>query len=222
MLPGYKIGPHMIFSEPLHVVDDDDSMRDAISAILVDAGYAAQTWASGTAFLGALNESTSGVVVLDLQMPELNGLALINQLNQAKLNIQVIFISGHAQSPDVIAAFHRGAADFLLKPFTRLALLEAVERSALVVSQNRLLKLNTQAAMAKFNTLTPREKEIFKSLASGMTIKGLTMHYQLAEITVKVHKAQIMRKLEIDSFQDILRFSQSLPSELLNLSTADA
>jgi len=160
--------------------------------------------------------------VLDLQMPELNGLALINQLNQAKLNIQIIFISGHAQPPDVIAAFHRGAADFLLKPFTRLALLEAVKKSALVVSQNRLLKLNTQAAMAKFNTLTPREKEIFKSLASGMTIKGLTMHYQLAEITVKVHKAQIMRKLEIDSFQDILRFSQSLPSELLNLSTADA
>jgi len=212
----------MIFSEPLHVVDDDDSMRDAISAILVDAGYATQTWASGTAFLGALNASTSGVVVLDLQMPGLNGLALINQLNQAKLNIQVIFISGHALPPDVIAAFHRGAADFLLKPFTRLALLEAVERSALVVSQNRLLKLNTQAAMAKFNTLTPREKEIFKSLASGMTIKGLTMQYQLAEITVKVHKAQIMRKLEIDSFQDILRFSQSLPSELLNLSTTDA
>jgi FixJ family two-component response regulator len=212
----------MIFSEPLHVVDDDDSMRDAISAILVDAGYAAQTWASGTAFIGALSESTSGVVVLDLQMPGLNGLALINQLNQAKLNIQIIFISGHAQPPDVIAAFHRGAADFLLKPFTRLALLEAVEKSALVVSQNRLLKLNTQAAMAKFNTLTPREKEIFKSLASGMTIKGLTMQYQLAEITVKVHKAQIMRKLEIDSFQDILRFSQSLPSELLNLSTTDA
>ena len=212
----------MIFSEPLHVVDDDDSMRDAISAILVDAGYAAQTWASGTAFIGALSASTSGVVVLDLQMPGLNGLALINQLNQAKLNIQIIFISGHAQPPDVIAAFHRGAADFLLKPFTRLALLEAVEKSALVVSQNRLLKLNTQAAMAKFNTLTPREKEIFKSLASGMTIKGLTMQYQLAEITVKVHKAQIMRKLEIDSFQDILRFSQSLPSELLNLSTADA
>jgi len=212
----------MIFSEPLHVVDDDDSMRDAISAILVDAGYAAQTWASGTAVIGALSASTSGVVVLDLQMPELNGLALINQLNQAKLNIQIIFISGHAQPPDVIAAFHRGAADFLLKPFTRLALLEAVKKSALVVSQNRLLKLNTQAAMAKFNTLTPREKEIFKSLASGMTIKGLTMHYQLAEITVKVHKAQIMRKLEIDSFQDILRFSQSLPSELLNLSTADA
>lgn len=212
----------MIFSEPLHVVDDDDSMRDAISAILVDAGYAAQTWASGTAFIGALSASTSGVVVLDLQMPGLNGLALINQLNQAKLNIQIIFISGHAQPPDVIAAFHRGAADFLLKPFTRLALLEAVKKSALVVSQNRLLKLNTQAAMAKFNTLTPREKEIFKSLASGMTIKGLTMQYQLAEITVKVHKAQIMRKLEIDSFQDILRFSQSLPSELLNLSTADA
>jgi len=212
----------MIFSEPLHVVDDDDSMRDAISAILVDAGYATQTWASGTAFLGALNASTSGVVVLDLQMPGLNGLALINQLNQAKLNIQIIFISGHAQPPDVIAAFHRGAADFLLKPFTRLALLEAVKKSALVVSQNRLLKLNTQAVMAKFNTLTPREKEIFKSLASGMTIKGLTMQYQLAEITVKVHKAQIMRKLEIDSFQDILRFSQSLPSELLNLSTTDA
>ena len=212
----------MIFSEPLHVVDDDDSMRDAISAILDAAGYAVQTWASGTAFLDALNASTSGVVVLDLQMPELNGLALINQLNQAKLNIQIIFISGHAQPPDVIAAFHRGAADFLLKPFTRLALLEAVKKSALVVSQNRLLKLNTQAAMAKFNTLTPREKEIFKSLASGMTIKGLTMQYQLAEITVKVHKAQIMRKLEIDSFQDILRFSQSLPSELLNLSTADA
>ena len=222
MLPGYKIGPYMIFSEPLHVVDDDDSMRDAISAILVDAGYAAQTWASGTAFIGALSASTSGVVVLDLQMPGLNGLALIDQLNQAQLNIQIIFISGHAQPPDVIAAFHRGAADFLLKPFTRLALLEAVEKSALVVSQNRLLKLNTQAAMAKFNTLTPREKEIFKSLASGMTIKGLTMQYQLAEITVKVHKAQIMRKLEIDSFQDILRFSQSLPSELLNLSTADA
>ena len=222
MLPGYKIGPYMIFSEPLHVVDDDDSMRDAISAILVDAGYAAQTWASGTAFIGALSASTSGVVVLDLQMPGLNGLALIDQLNQAKLNIQIIFISGHAQPPDVIAAFHRGAADFLLKPFTRLALLEAVKKSALVVSQNRLLKLNTQAAMAKFNTLTPREKEIFKSLASGMTIKGLTMQYQLAEITVKVHKAQIMRKLEIDSFQDILRFSQSLPSELLNLSTADA
>lgn len=212
----------MIFSEPLHVVDDDDSMRDAISAILVDAGYAVQTWASGTAFIGALSASTSGVVVLDLQMPGLNGLALINQLNQAKLNIQIIFISGHAQPPDVIAAFHRGAADFLLKPFNRLALLEAVKKSALVVSQNRLLKLNTQAAMAKFNTLTPREKEIFKSLASGMTIKGLTMQYQLAEITVKVHKAQIMRKLEIDSFQDILRFSQSLPSELLNLSTADA
>jgi two-component system response regulator FixJ len=203
----------MILSETLHVIDDDASMRDAISEILVEAGYVVQTWASGVAFFGALNATTSGVVVLDLQMPELNGLALINQLNQAKLNIQVIFISGHAMPSDVIAAFHRGAGDFLLKPFTRLALLEAVANSTFFVSQDRRLKQNTQAAIVKFNTLTPREKEIFKSLASGMAIKDLAMHYQLAEITVKVHKAQIMRKLGLDSLQDILRFSQSLPPD---------
>ena len=194
----------------VHVIDDDDSLRTVIASILQEAGYKVQAWASGQSFLDDSTEIDNSLILLDLQMPNLTGLGLIARLNETDMNVQVIFISGHAAPCEVVAAFRYGASDFLLKPFDIDLLLSTVEKSMQIIHARCNQKELVSASMDKFNTLTPKEKVLYERLVSGGRIKEIAEQLGLAEITVKVYKAKILHKLGISSQTELIIFSQSL------------
>lgn len=194
----------------VHVIDDDDSLKNAIVLILQEAGYKVQSWASGQSFLDNSTEIDNSLILLDLQMPNLTGLGLIARLNETDMNVQVVFISGHASASEVVAAFRQGACDFLLKPFDMNTLLSTVEKSMQIIHARRNQKVVVSASMEKFNTLTPKEKVLFERLVIGGRIKEIAAQLDLADITVKVYKAKILYKLGINSQAELIIFSQSL------------
>ncbi len=194
----------------VHVIDDDDSLRNAIVSILQEAGYKVQAWASGQSFLDDSTEIDNSLILLDLQMPNLTGLGLIARLNETDMNVQVVFISGHAAPSEVVAAFRQGASDFMLKPFDMDLLLSTVEKSMQIIHTRCNQKELVSASMDKFNTLTPKEKVLYERLVSGGKIKEIAEQLGLAEITVKVYKAKILYKLGISSQTELVIFSQSL------------
>jgi|DEB19_MinimDraft_2_1074335.scaffolds.fasta_scaffold57751_1 FixJ family two-component response regulator len=194
----------------VHVIDDDDSLRNAIVLILQEAGYQVGSWAGAKSFLEESTDIDNSVILLDLQMPDLTGLGLISDLNQSNMNVQVVFISGHAAPSEVVAAFRQGAYDFLLKPFDMDTLLSAVEKAMQVIVTRANQKIITSESIDKFNTLTPREKLLFERLLSSGKIKDIAKQLDLAEITVKVYKAKILHKLGVSSQAELVLFSQSL------------
>jgi FixJ family two-component response regulator len=194
----------------VHVIDDDDSLRNAIVLILQEAGYRVKDWASGQSFLESSTKIDNSVIFVDLQMPILTGLGLISHLNQSDMNVQVVFISGNAVPSEVVSAFNQGASDFLLKPFDMDMLLAAAEKAMQTIHKNVHQKATAGALLAKFNTLTPREKVLLEPLVSGGRIRDIAAQLDLAEITVKVYKAKIMRKLGVSSLSELIVFSQSL------------
>lgn len=214
-----------MLSNLVHIIDDDDSLRNAIALTLQEAGYNVKSWASAQGFLEAPYLLDNSVVVLDLQMPNLNGLGLISHLNHVDINIQVVFISGAAAPSEIIAAFHHGACDFLLKPFETEMLIAAVDKALQRVNQRVFQKKDADLLMGKFNTLTAKEKIVFVQIVNGGKIKEIATQLDLAEITVKVYKAKIMHKLGFESFAELMKFSQLLNLQSLssnNLSNQSA
>ncbi len=203
-----------MLSNLVNVIDDDDSLRSAIVLTLEDAGYNVKSFASGQVFLENPSLLNNSVVVLDLLMPNLNGLGLISHINHFDINTQVVFISGAAAPSEIISAFHHGACDFILKPFEIDTLIAAVDKALEVINQRMHQKKDADSLMDKFNTLTAKEKVVFEKIVDGGKIKQIATQLDLAEITVKVYKAKIMHKLDSKSLTELAKFSQALSLQL--------
>jgi len=203
-----------MLSNMVNVIDDNDSLRSAIVLTLEDAGYNVKSWASGQVFLENPAPLNHSVVVLDLLMPNLNGIGLISHINHFDLNTQFVFISGAAAPSEIISAFHQGACDFLLKPFDTETLIAAVDKALKVINQRLHQKEDAATLKDRFNTLTAKEKLVFENISEGIKIKQIATQLNLAEITVKVYKAKIMHKLDLKSLAELAKFSQTLSSQL--------
>jgi FixJ family two-component response regulator len=192
------------------VVEDDPSMRNALKNLLRSVGLEAQLFASAQEFLDADRPDLPSCLILDVRLPGLSGLDLQRELSAANIHIPIIFITAHGDIPMSVRAMKAGAVEFLTKPFRDQDLLDAIHQS-LVQDRVRLQKQGELRELQKrFDSLTSRERELLPLVVSGRSNKEIAAEIGTSEITVKVHRGHLMRKMRASSFADLLRMASDL------------
>jgi FixJ family two-component response regulator len=187
------------------VVDDDASMRRSLDRLLRSLGYGVETFASARAFLDRPPMQGIACLVLDLRMPEVDGLDLQARLAARGDDLPVIFVTGHGDVPSSVRAMKAGAFDFLTKPFDESVLRAAIERALDWHAEVRASRASLDALHARFVTLTPREREVCEQVADGWLNKQVADRLGTSEKTVKVHRARVMEKLGVRSVAELVR-----------------
>jgi FixJ family two-component response regulator len=192
------------------IVDDDGSIRDAVANLLDAVGIEVRGFASAETFLAEDRPAVPSCLVLDVRLPGISGLQFQDRLAEAGVRIPIIFISAHADVPMSVRAMKAGAMEFLPKPFRDQDLLDAVQL-ALARDGERLEKERSlEALQANYDRLTPREREILQHVSAGMMNKQIAAEMGLAEITVKIHRGNLSRKMGARSLADLVRMAQQL------------
>ena len=189
------------------VVDDDPSMRKSLSRLLASAGYEARVLASAGEFLACALPDCPACLVLDIKMPKISGIDLQKEIMRRRLAIPIIFITGHGTIPMSVSAMKNGAAEFLEKPFDRQVLLGAIEKA---LAKDKAARVERDAAdeiAKRFESLTPRERQIFAQVVTGKLNKQIACELGIVEKTVKVHRARVMEKMKTASLAELVRIS---------------
>ena len=192
------------------VVDDDVAVREGLAALFELVGLQVRTFASAQEFLQTKFPDRPSCLVLDVRLPGMSGLDFQSELLKADVQIPIIFMTGHGDIPMTVRAMKAGAVEFLTKPFRDQDMLEAVQLAHAKDRQRRELDQSTSTLRSGFETLTPREKEIMKLVALGLINKQIAGKIGLSEITVKVHRGSLMRKLGAKSLADLVRMAETL------------
>jgi len=191
------------------VVDDDQRVREALSNLLSSAGYLVTTFASAAAFLAFEKPDHPGCLVLDLNLPGVSGLELQEQLAAAPAP-PIVFITGHGDVPSTVRAMKKGAVEFLQKPFTETDLLRAIDAAIALDQTARLKRSELGILRERYALLTPRERDVLPLVVSGLLNKQTAAELGTSEITVRVHRGQIMRKMAARSLPDLVRMADKL------------
>ena len=202
-------------NEPcIYVVDDDQSVRDALSSLFRSVGYKVQLYGATADFMQAKravgDSGGNSCLVLDIRLPGASGLDLQTHLNRAQIPIPVIFMTGHGDIPMSVRAMKAGAIDFLAKPFRDQDMLDAVANALDADRKRRDADSSMAAIRAAFATLTSREREIMVSVTAGLMNKQVAGNLGLSEITVKIHRASVMKKMGCQSLADLVRMASLL------------
>src|SRR5262249_42270820 len=192
------------------VVDDDSSLREALVDLLLSVDLRVETYQSAQAFLQADLPAAPCCLVLDVRMPGQSGLDLQAELAREEVNIPIIFMTGHADVPMTVRALKAGAVDFLTKPFRDQDLLDAVSAALNRAVKQRGEEKKRSDLRACFDALTPREKEIMKYVVQSAMNKQIAYELGIAEITVKIHRSNMMRKMGAKSLADLGRMAELL------------
>ena len=199
-----------VFTPTVFVVDDDPSVRTAVKRLLASVGLQCETFSTAAEFLIRCEHSVSGCLVLDVRMPGASGLDLQRILNQAETDLPVIFVTAHADVPLTVRAMKAGALEVLTKPFDDQALLDAVYQA---LEQERVRSHDREELHRlrdRFETLTAREREVMALVVTGLLNKQIAGELGTAEKTIKVHRAQVMHKMEADSLAELVRMADRL------------
>lgn len=195
---------------PLYLVDDDEAILDSLGFMLGQFGYQVQTFNSGRDFLEHCALSQAGCVILDSRMPEITGQEVQQKLLETHSPLSVIFLTGHGDLPMALSAFRKGACDFFQKPVSGKALVQAIEK-ALRESQ---AAFEQQSLQHKFDQLTEREQQVLAHVIQGMTNKQISEAMFLSLRTIEVHRAKIMKKLEVNNMAELVQHLGNLNSVL--------
>lgn len=203
-----KVAPD---SQPIvFVVEDDPSMRAALTNLFQSVDLGVEAFGSATEFLQSKLPDVASCLVLDIRLPGLSGLDFQKELAQANIRIPIIFVTGHGDIPMTVRAMKAGAVDFLSKPFRDQDMLDAV---ATAIERDRKARRATKILadiQNRFETLTPREREVMTLVAAGLMNKQIAAEISLAEITVKIHRGRIMKKMGARSLAELVRMSEAL------------
>ncbi|WP_298374690.1 response regulator [uncultured Bradyrhizobium sp.] len=191
----------------VHIVDDDASFRSAISRVLKASGYAVADYDSAASFLEA-TDAEPGCLLLDVQMPALNGLELQQELAKLSHHWPIIFMTGHGDIPTSVRAIKAGAEDFLSKPILKQTLLEAIERALSRLREVQRNQGRLDALRALIAQLTPRENEVFALMVRGKMNKQIAYSLGTSERTIKYHRQMIMQKLQVGSFAEAVSVAE--------------
>ncbi|RUL79075.1 response regulator transcription factor [Dyella choica] len=195
------------------VVDDDISVREALELLFRSVGLKAQLFASAQAFLSHSRTKAPCCLVLDVSLPDLNGLELQQRIASERLHMPIIFITGHGDIPMTVKAMKAGAAEFLAKPFDDEMLLQAVRHA--IASSSAMLdeEAEIQALEGFFSSLTHREREVMELVVSGLLNKQIGGELGISEITVKAHRGRVMKKMHARSLADLVKKAAKLPMQ---------
>jgi FixJ family two-component response regulator len=197
-------------SATIHLVDDDDSFRRAVSRLLLAAGFVVRGYSSAAEFLLARADEEPGCVLLDVQMPGLDGLELQAALAKQGAGLPVVFVTGHGDIPMSVRAMKTGAVDFLTKPIKKEALLQAVEAALARNAEQRNASERSREVREQFTALSSRECEVFERVTAGKLNKQIAAELGLAERTVKAHRANVMEKFQAASLAELVHIAAEL------------
>jgi FixJ family two-component response regulator len=192
------------------VVDDDPSLRKALASLFRSVGLQVEVFGSAPEFLQGRLPDVPSCLVLDIRLPGPSGLDFQTELAKANIHIPIIFVTGHGDIPMTVRAMKAGAIDFLSKPFRDQDMLDAV---ATAIERDRKRRKDEgimSDLRARFDSLTPREQEVLSLVAAGLMNKQIAAEIDLAEITVKIHRGHIMKKMAARSLADLVRMAEAL------------
>ena len=200
----------------VYIVDDDTSVRLALNDLLESVGLRTHAFESGAAFLDALSrDDAPSCLVLDIRLPGTSGLAFQQELIAAKIEVPVVFITGHGDIPMTVQAMKAGAIDFLPKPFREQELLDAIHRALETDRARRARNAELDALRNRLERLTPREREVMELVVRGLQNKQIASSIGASETTVKVHRGQVMKKMEASTLPDLVRMAEKLAPSVL-------
>jgi FixJ family two-component response regulator len=194
----------------VYVVDDDSSVREAIKSLIRSVGLRVETFGTAQEFLKSARPDAPGCVVLDVRLPGLSGLDLQRELAANGINLPVIFITGHGDIPMSVRAMKAGALEFLTKPFRDQDLLDAIQQALERDRGARQQRLQTAELRERFDSLTAREREVMGLVVSGLLNKQIAGELGTSEVTIKIHRSQVMKKMGAGSLAELVRMTEKL------------
>jgi RNA polymerase sigma factor (sigma-70 family) len=192
------------------VVDDDASVREAIGSLIRSVGLRVETFETAQELLQSKPLNVPGCVVLDVRLPGLSGLELQRELTARDITLPIIFITGHGDIPMSVRAMKAGALDFLTKPFSDQELLELIQQALGRDRAKREQRADTARLRRCFDSLTPREREVMNLVVTGLLNKQIAGELGISEVTVKLHRGQVMKKMDAKSLAELVRMAQRL------------
>jgi FixJ family two-component response regulator len=192
------------------VVDDDDSVREALASLVRSAGMRVEVYASAQGFLSRPPVDAPSCLVLDVRLQEGSGLDLQRRLAELNTQIPIVFITGHGDVPTSVTAMKAGAVEFLLKPLADVDVLEAIDRAIARHRATRAQRSEMAGLQSRYGSLTAREREVMHGVVKGLLNKQIAAELGISEITIKVHRGQVMRKMMAGSVADLVRLAEKL------------
>jgi two-component system response regulator FixJ len=191
----------------VHVIDDDEAVRQSLSFLLRTAGVTARTYDSASAFLNALPTIEAGCVITDVRMPGISGIELLRRLGEMQIKLPVIVITGHGDVPLAVEAMKNGAVDFLEKPFEDEHLIGSVRSALDRLQQNAIRDAKQADVEARLATLTNREREVLEGLVAGKPNKVIAFDLAISPRTVEIYRANVMTKMAAASLSELVRMA---------------